>query len=113
MVGALPFHQQLGQMRMVRSSVASAGQLHHVSHLGLRRGVGRSAATIPVGECGGTLLPIGRQNTPHVAFAHSQDLGRLTYRHLICQNAVEHLKSRLLLLRQCQSFHGMTFSLTS
>ena len=37
----------------------------------------------------------------------------MAYRHLICQNAVEHLKSRLLLLRQCHSFHGMTFSLTS
>ena len=87
--------------------------LHHVSHLGLRRGVGRSAATIPVGECGGALLPIGRQNTPHVAFAHSQDLGRLTYRHLICQQAVEHLKSCLLLLSQRQCLHSRTFSLTS
>ena len=87
----------------LRSGVARpllTRQLHH----------GRSAATIPVGEYGGALLPIGRKNTPHVVFAHSQDLGRLTYRHLICQNAVEHLKPRLLLLRQCHSFHEMAFS---
>ena len=37
-------------------------------------GVGRSAVTITVGEGGGTLLSIGRQHSPGVALAHTDEL---------------------------------------
>jgi hypothetical protein len=66
-----------------------------------------------MGQRGGTLLPVCRQDSPKMALAHRQDLGRLIYRHLMFQYAVQHLQSRLFFPGQNQSSHGLTFSLTS
>ncbi len=63
-------------------------------------------------ECGGTLLPIRRQDSPDMTLTHSQDLCRLTYGYLIFQNPVEHLKPVLFFPSQCQFSHKLTFSLT-
>ena len=45
----------------------------------LRDGVVRSATSVPMSQCGGTLLPILRQDSPNVAFTHSQNLCRLIH----------------------------------
>ena len=83
------------------------------ARLVLRCGVGRSTASIPVDQRGGSLLPVGRQNAPDVAFADPQYLGCLANRQLADQHAVQYLQSRLFLLAQCHSLHGMTISLNS
>ena len=59
-------------------------------------------------ERGGSLLPIRRQGSPEMAFAHSQYLGRPVYLYLMFQYTVEHLEPRLLPLSQCQSSHRLT-----
>ena len=64
-------------------------------------------------ECGCSLLPIGRQDAPGVAYAHSHEDCRLIQANMLCQQAVEDLKSCLLLLRQRQRLHSRTFSLAT
>ena len=79
-VNPLPVTQQLGEVGLIGSGVSGAGQLHHRSCLGVGDGVAGSTAAVPVGQCGGALLAIGRQQAPYVAFTHPQDLSGLAYR---------------------------------
>ena len=78
-VDALPFSEQLGEVAVVGTGVAVAGQLHH---------------------CGGTVLAVSREETLGMAFNRSYDLGGLGYGKPVFQNAVEHLNPGLFLLIQ-------------
>ena len=66
-------------MRMIYSCIPCACQGHNLSPSLLRDGVVRSATSVPMSQCGGTLLPILRQDSPNVAFTHSQNLCRLIH----------------------------------
>ena len=79
-VDALPISEQLGQVRVVGSGVGGAGQLHHRVRLVVRHGVAWSAAPVPMSKCGGAVPPVGRQESPGMAFTHPQDFGGLCYR---------------------------------
>ena len=75
-VNSLPITQQLAQVSVVGPGVGGGGQLHHHRHPIVGHGVVGSAASVAVGQCGGTLLPIGRQDPPGMAFTHPQKIGR-------------------------------------
>ena len=79
-VDALSVPEQLGEVGVVGPGVGGAGQLDHRGCLIVRNSVAGSAASVPVGQCGGALLAIVRQNSPSMAFTHPQDLGSLGYR---------------------------------
>ena len=79
-VNPLPVAQQLGEVGLIGSGIGGAGQLHHRSCLGVGDGVAGSTAAVPVGQCVGAFLAIGRQHSPGVAFAHPHDLSGLGYR---------------------------------
>ena len=87
-------------MSMVGARIAVAGQLHHGSGGRLRDGVVRSSAPVPMGQCGGTVPAVSREETLGVAFAHSHDLGGLRDGKLVFQNTVEYLNPCLFLLVQ-------------
>ena len=89
-VDAFPLAQQLGVVGVVGALVALGGQLNHSGSLRGRYGVVGAAAAVAVGEGGGALLAIGRQQPAGVAFAHSQQLGGLGDGHLVFQNGVQH-----------------------
>ena len=105
-VDALALPQQLGEVAVVCPGVAVAGQLHHGSGSDLRDGVVRSSAPVPMGQCGGTVLAVRREETLGVAFAHSHDLGSLGDGKLVFQNTVEYLNPCLFLLVQRYIPHG-------
>ena len=92
-------------MSMVGARIAVAGQLHHGSGGRLRDGVVRSSAPVPMGQCGGTVPAVSREETLGVAFAHSHDLGGLGDGKLVFQNTVENLNPCLFLLVQRYTPH--------
>ena len=79
-VNSLPATQQLGEVGLIGSGIGGAGQLHHRSCLGVGDGVAGSMASVPVSQCGGAFLAIGRQHASGVAFSHPHDLSGLGYR---------------------------------
>ncbi len=111
--GRPPARPTLGQMRVVEAGVAALGEGPHL-FLRLRAGGGRRpSAPVPVSHAGSSLLSIRRQQSPRVALAHPHQFGRLSHRHLPLDHAVQHLYPRLLSGGQRQSFHRLTFSLTT
>ena len=105
-VDALALPQQLGEVAVVGPRIAVAGQLHHGSGGRLRDGVVRSSAPVPMGQCGGTVPAVSREETLGVAFAHSHDLGGLRDGKLVFQNTAEYLNPCLFLLIQRYIPHG-------
>ena len=61
-VNVLRFPQQLGQVGVVGAGVGGAGQLHTAATSSSETALRGRAASIPVGQCGGALLAIARQN---------------------------------------------------
>ena len=61
-----------------------------------------------VSQCGCSFFSVSCKNAPGVACAHSHQRGRLVHRHMLRQQAVEDLKSCLLLLVQCHILHEVT-----
>ena len=99
--------QQLGEVGMVGALIALGGQLNHGGSLRGRYGVvGTGAAAVTVGEGGGALLAIGRQQPAGVACAHSQQFGGLGDGHLVFQNRAEHMEPGLFFLVQRYILHG-------
>ena len=98
--------QQLGEVAVVGPRIAVAGQLHHGSDGRLRDDVVRSSAPVPMGQCGGTVPAVSREETLGVAFAHSHDLGGLRDGKLVFQNTAEYLNPCLFLLIQRYIPHG-------
>ena len=100
-------------MSVVETRVEAFGQLPDSP---LRTRVfGRSGLPAPVAVSNGSCsLPSVRcQKSPRMALAHPHQCRRLFHRHLSCDDSVQHLYPRLLLHRQRQSSHRLTFSLNS
>ena len=64
-------------MGVVGALVALGGQFYHRGSLRWRDGVVGTAAAVTVGEGGGALLAVGRQQPAGVALADPQQLGGL------------------------------------
>ena len=79
-IDALPFPQQLCEMGMIGTCVVSADQVRHCRRQLIRHGVWWAPAPAAVGQSGGSLLAICRQNAPSVAFGDAQKLGGLVHR---------------------------------
>ena len=90
-VDALAFAQQLAEMGVVGPWVPGASQMNHIGQNGLGGSIGRSATPVAVGNCGSSLLPVGRQHAPGVPSADTHQHGSLVQRHVLCQQAVENL----------------------
>ena len=58
-----------------------------------------------MGQCGGSLLPVSRQDAPGVAWADTHQGGCLIQRHVFRQQAIQYLKSRLFFGSQCHILH--------
>ena len=68
-----------------------------------------------VSNSDGSLLPVSRQDAPGVAGADTHERGCLVQCHVLSQQAVENLKSRLFFGSQCHILHWgtVTFLLAS
>ena len=89
------------------------GQLDHGNLLGLEHGVVRPPSPVAVGDCGGAVLAVGRQQTLGVALTESHNIRGLGNGKVVFQYAVEHFDPCLFSLIQLYIPHGMTFSLNS
>ena len=114
-VDALALSKQFAQVGVVGSEVAGAGKAQHLGPGCLGCGVGRPATTMAVSEYGGSSPPVCRQDAPGMARAHSHQLGCLARGHLLRQQTVQDLESRLFFLVQRHILHKgtVTFMLTS
>ena len=86
-----------------------AGQDHRGTSDILGDRVAGLAAAVAVGQHGGPIPPVGRQDSPELAFADPEKFGCLDLGQLIFHHAVEHLESCLLSLVQCHILHRWTF----
>ena len=100
-------------MGMIDPAVALFGKGKYLLLDGQGRNIGRNTATVAVGEGGGALLPVRRQNAPPVAFAHSHHLGCLLHGPAPFDYTVQNLQPVLLSRSQYQPFHGLTLSLNN
>ena len=90
-------------------------RVNHIGRQGMGSCVGRPAAPVAVSQGGGSLLPVSRQDAPGMPFADTQQRGCLVQRHMLRQQAVQNLKSRLFFGGHCHILHGVnvTFMLAS
>ena len=82
-------------------------QVNHSGCNGLGSCVGRLAAPETVSNGGSSLLLVSRQDAPGVARADTHECSRLIQRHVLSQQAVEDLESRLFFGRQSHILHKM------
>ena len=68
---------------------------------GLGSCVGRLAPTVAVSNGGSAFLPVSRQDAPGVSGADTHQRGCLIQRHVLSQQTVQNLKSRLFFGIQC------------
>ncbi len=68
---------------MVCTGVMLAGQIHHCRSQLIGDGIRWLTSPVPVGQGGGTLLAISRQNAPDVAFSNLENLGSLYHRQIV------------------------------
>ena len=90
-------------------------QVNHSGCNGLGSCVGRLAAPETVSKGCSAVFPVIRQYAPGVARAHSHQSGSLVQCHVLREQAVENLESRLFLGIQCHILHevNVTFMLAS
>ena len=102
-------------MGVVGSLVHRASQVNHPAPGRLGNSVGRPAAPVAMGKGCRAVFPVIRQYAPGVARAHSHQCSRLIQCHVLCQQAVQNLESRLFLGSQSHILHEMsvTFMLAS
>ena len=62
---------------------------------------------------GRAAFTVGRQDAAGVAGSYSHQLGCLVQGHVLCCQAVEHMKSALFFWGQCHILHDVTLSLAS
>ena len=100
-------------MGVVGSLVHRASQVNHSAPGRLGNSVGRLAAPMAVGKGCSSVLPVIHQYAPGVAWAHSKQSGSLVPCHVLREQAVENLKSRLFFGLQCHILHevSVTFML--
>ena len=114
-VDAVVVAQQLAEMGVVGPCVPGASQVNHSGCNGLGSCVGRLAPTVAVSNGGSAFLPVSRQDAPGVSGADTHQRGCLIQRHVLSQQTVQNLKSRLFFGIQCHILHGVnvTFLLAS
>ena len=102
-------------MGVVGSLVHRASQVNHSAPGRLGNSVGRLAAPMAVGKGCSSVLPVIRQYAPGVAWAHSNQSGSLVQCHVLREQAVQNLESRLFFRSQSHILHGVnvTFLLAS
>ena len=107
--------QQLAEMGVVGPCVPGASQVNHSGCNGLGSCVGRLAAPETVSNGGSAFLLVSRKDTPGVSRADTHECSRLIQRHVLSQQAVEDLESRLFFGRQSHILHkwNVTFLLAS
>ena len=112
---ALSFAQQLAEMGVVGPCVPGACQVNHIGRQGIGSCVGRPAAPMTVGQGGCASFPVNRQHAPGVAWADTHQRSGLVQRHMLRQQAVQNLKSRLFFGGHCHILHrgNVTFMLAS
>ena len=90
-------------------------QVNHSGCNGLGSCVGRLAAPETVSNGGNAFLLVSRKDTPGVSRADTHECSRLIQRHVLSQQAVEDLESRLFFGRQSHILHklNVTFLLAS
>ena len=100
---------------MIGSSVPGVDQVNHIGHQGIGRRVGRLAPMVAVSNGGSAFLPVSCQDAPGVSGADTHQRGCLIQRHVLSQQTVQNLKSRLFFGIQCHILHGVnvTFLLAS
>ena len=112
-VNTFPFRQHLAHVAVVEAGVLPAGQDDHRGGDVFVDRVAGLASSVAVDQCGGPFPPVGRQDSPDLAFTDPQNFGSLGCGQLIFQHAVEYLESGLLSLVQCHVLHRRTFSLSN
>ena len=100
-------------MAVVEAGVFLTSQNHHRLGDDFGSCVAGLATPVAVDQCGDPFPPVGRQDSPDLAFTDPQNFGSLGCGQLIFQHAVEHLESCLLSLVQCHVLHRLTFSLSN
>ena len=101
----LALTEQLTQMGMTDLRVSGSSQTQYLGPGCLGSSIGRSTTAVAMTECNRSFYSVSRKQSPRVAYAHTHQSGRLLYRHLFCQEAIEDLKSCLFSLAQCQCLH--------
>ena len=114
-VDAVAVAQQLAEMGVVGPCVPGASQVNHSGCNRLGSCVGRLAAPETVSNGGSAFLLVSRKDTPGVSRADTHECSRLIQRHVLNQQAVEDLESRLFFGRQSHILHklNVTFLLAS
>ena len=114
-VEALSLTEQLGKMGVVGSLVHRASQVNHPAPDSLGNSVGRLAAPVAMGQGCSAVPPVIRQYAAGVAWAHSHQSGGLVQCHVLREQTVENLESRLFLGSQSHILHevSVTFLLAS
>ena len=111
-VNTFPVRQHLAQVAVVEAGVLPAGQDDHGGGNVFVDRVAGLTSSVAVDQCGGPFPPVGRQDSPDLAFTDPQNFGSLGCGQLIFQHAVQYLESGLLSLVQCHVLHRRTFSLS-
>ena len=88
-------------------------QMRQVDDQRLGRGVDGSATAVAMCQSRRAAFTVGRQDAAGVAGSYSHQLGCLVQGHVLCCQAVEHMKSALFFWGQCHILHDVTLSLTS
>ena len=92
-VQALVLPEQLGEVSVVRSRVAGAGEAHHGRGDIGRDGVVRTAPAVAVPQRGGSARTLGGEEPTDVAFADAQDLCGLRGPQISGHHPVEYVAS--------------------
>ena len=100
-------------MGVVSSLIHRASQVDHPAPDRLGNSVGWPAAPVAMGKGSGAVFPVIRQYAPGVARAHSHQSGGLVQRHVLREQVVENLESRLFFGFQSHIIHevSVTFML--
>ena len=113
-VPALVLPEQLGEVGVVRSRVAGAGEAHHGRGDGGRDGVVRTAPAVAVLQRRGSARAVGGEEPPRVSLADAQDLCCLRGLQVPGHHPVEYVASCFFGLLHCHPLlagWGLTESL--
>ncbi len=109
----LSLHQDLCHVAMIESLVCPLCQCPHPVFEVFRDGVNRLTPSIAMSQCNNALPSIRGHKSPTMTFAHSHHPRSLPNTPFALQHPIQYLHPRLFSSAQCQSFHGLTFSLNS
>ena len=100
-VQTLVLPEQLGEVSVVRSRVAGAGEAHHGRGDDGRDGVVRTAPAVAVLQRRGSARAVGGEEPPRVSLADAQDLGGLRGLQISGHHPVQYVASCFFGLLHC------------